>query len=69
MRLLIVDYRSQIVVIKNLEGERDAGQQPLATCTFLRSHLRRGVVHLVLVRVKVQRAKSFWLLCKPTKGG
>ena len=44
--------------MKNLEGERDHGRQTLATCTFLRSHVRRGVVKMVLVNVKMQGVKS-----------
>ena len=58
--VLIYDSRSVfvVVVIKHLEGERDYGQQALATCTFLRSHFRRGVVHMILVHVEVQGVKS-----------
>ena len=50
-----------IVVIKNLEGERDYGQQTLATRTFLRSQLRRGVVNMVVVNAKVQVVKRMCL--------
>ena len=50
-----------IVVIQNLEGERDYGQQTLATCAFLRSQFCHGVVHMVLVRVKVPGVKRRFL--------
>ena len=52
---------------ENLEGERDYGQQTLATCTFLSSQFRRGVVHMVLVRVKVQGVKSMCFQQKSEK--
>ena len=65
--VLYFDSRSVFVavVIKNLEGERDYGQQTLATWTFQRSHFRRGVVHWVLVFVKVQGVNN--CVCRSVK--
>ena len=40
------------------EGERDYGEQTLATPTLQRSHFLRGVVHMVLVKAIVQGVKS-----------
>ena len=52
------DSRSVCVVVTNkIEGERDYGEQALATPTLQRSHCLRGVVNMVLVCVKVQAAK------------
>ena len=53
-----------VVVIKHLEGERDYGQQTLATCTFVRSHFRRRVVHMALVYVNVEVVKRSFFCCK-----
>ena len=49
------DFRSVfvVVVIKQLKGKRDYGQQTLATCIFLRSHVRREAVNIVIVCVCV----------------
>ena len=57
--VFIFDPRSVfvLVVIKQLEGERDYGQQTVATFTFVRLHFCRGVVHMAVVRVKVQGVK------------
>ena len=52
-----------IVVINKINGERDYSQQSLATCTVLRSCFRRGVVHIVLMFVKVQGVTSICLFC------
>ena len=62
--VLNLDDRSVFVafVIKSLEGERVYGQQTLATCTFLRSHIRRGIVNMFLVIVKVQGVKRICAL-------
>ena len=46
-----------VVVIKNRERERDDGQRTLATCTFLKSQFRCGVVNMLLVHVRVQGVK------------
>ena len=53
-------YRSVFVIAVNtiLEGERDDGEQALATPTLPRSHFLRGVVHMALVGVKVPGVKS-----------
>ena len=58
--VLILDSRSVFVAaaLTNPERERNYGQQTLATCTVLRSHLRRGVVNMVLVRVSVKYVGS-----------
>ena len=65
--VLIFDYRSVFVVVvsNNLEGDQDYGQQALATCTFMRSHVRRGVASMVLMHVKAQGAKSVLLAKVP----
>ena len=52
------------VVIKNLEGERNYGQEALATCTFLRSHFCRAVAYCCLVGVNEQGVKSMVVLQK-----
>ena len=53
------NFRSVFVaaVSRILEGERDYGDQTLATPTLQRSHILRGVVNMVLVTVKVQGTK------------
>ena len=63
--VLNVDSRSlsYVVVIQNLEGERDYGQLTLATCTFLKQHIRRGVVTMVVVFVAVQKCELM-VFCK-----
>ena len=43
------------------QGERDYSEHTLATPTLQRSHCLRGVVNMVLVRVKVDGAKSMFL--------
>ena len=48
------------------EGERDYGEQTLATPTLQRSHVLRGVVHMFLVQVKVQCVKSMILSINQT---
>ena len=62
IRVLIFDSRLVFVVAAStiLEGERDYGEQTLATPTLQRSHVLRGVVHMVLVKVKVQGVKSMF---------
>ena len=45
-----------------LEGERDYGDQTLATPTLQRVHVFRGVVYVVLVSVKLQWVKSEFLV-------
>ena len=62
--VLVFDYRSVfvVVVITTLEGERDYGEQTLATPTFQRSHVFRGVVNMVFVNVKMQCVKSVFLV-------
>ena len=52
----IFNDRSVFVVAASAlrEGERDYSEQTLATPTLQISHFLRGVVNLVLVRVKVQ---------------
>ena len=62
-------YRSVfiVIVIQNLEGERDYGQQAFATFTCLRSHFGRGVVHIVLVRVKVYDVRSSFLVLRTSQ--
>ena len=50
-----------------LEGERDYGDQTLATPTLQRAHVFRGVVHVVLVSVKVQCVKSEFCLWQAEK--
>ena len=54
------NYHSVFVLAVStiLEGERDYGEQTLATLTLQRSRVLRGVVNVVLVRVKVQGVKS-----------
>ena len=47
-----------------LEGERDYGEQALATPTLQRLHVLRGVVHLVLVVVQVQGVKRMFFFVK-----
>ena len=42
---------------QNIEGEQDYGNNTLATGTFLKSHLSREVVNIVLVIVKGQGVK------------
>ena len=60
INVLILCSRSVfvIVVVGNLAGERDYGEQTLATPTHQRLHVPRGVVNMVLLAVKVQCAKS-----------
>ena len=52
-----------VVVIRNLEGERDHCQQRLATYTFLKSSFRRGVVHMVLKFVKLRGVNRTSVFC------
>ena len=61
--MLNSDYRSMFVifVIQNLEGERYYGEQTLVTPVLQRSHFLRGVVHMVLVGVKVQGVETTFL--------
>ena len=47
-----------LTVSRILEGKRGYGEQTLATPTLQRLHFLRGVLISVLVRVKVQGAKS-----------
>ena len=49
--MLIIDSRLVSVEAARtvLEGERDYGEQALATPTLQRSHVLRGVVHMLLV--------------------
>ena len=55
IRVLNLDSRLVFVktVSTSLEGERDYGEQTLATPKRQRSHVLRGVVHMVLVKVEV----------------
>ena len=50
-----------VFIVTKREGEQDYGEQTLASPTFQRSHFRIGVVHTVLVSVKVQGAKGMFL--------
>ena len=56
----IFHYRLVFVIAVStiLEGERDYGEQALATPALQRSHFLRGVVNMVLVHAKVQCAKN-----------
>ena len=47
-----------IAVGRILEGERDYREQTVATLTFQRLHVLRGVVIMVLVSVKLQVVES-----------
>ena len=56
---LVFNSRSVFVVVGTiLEGERDYGEQTLATPTLQRLHFLRGVANMILVSVKVQGVKS-----------
>ena len=57
---LVFLSRSVFVVAVStiLEGERDYGEQTLATPIFQILHFLRGVVNFVLVNVEVQGVKS-----------
>ena len=63
---LIDNFRSVFLVSARtiLEGERDYGEQALATPTLQRLYVLHGVVNVALVRVKVQCEKSKSLLWK-----
>ena len=52
----LVFYSRSVFVIATsriLEGERDYGEETLATPTLQRLHVLRGVVNMVVVSVKV----------------
>ena len=57
------NYRSVFVaaVSRILKGERDYGEPTLATPTLQISHIVRGVVNMLLVRVEVQCANDMSL--------
>ena len=59
----IFNSRSVFIVAARriLDGERDYGEQTLATPTLRRLHFLRGVVHICLVSVKVHGVKSRFL--------
>ena len=69
--VFICDSRSVfvVVVLQSLEGERYDGERALATQTFQKSHVRIGVVDMVLVSVKSARFENYvFVLQKFEKG-
>ena len=50
-----------------LKGERDYGEQTLATPKFQRSHVRRGVVNMILMMVKSAMCEKYVVWRKTEK--